>query len=223
MKDKLLAIQQEFIRCDLCDLGGQGNGIINGNWANQRDFVEVDPTIMFVIDRHDMAILSQRRSPAGAYRGIARWFLEQHGMDLEHYWCTPAVICPTAIPDPDVWPPLEYMPLPKVKQYSACRPRLHREILVVEPEVIIALGNVAVKALWPKNPPKFQTSLGELHTLQIPGSIGPRNFDVLVSHSLSDLHRNEDQHIKGGLWNQVYNHIGLAKSVANHLDALRPE
>tara|TARA_R110002126_G_scaffold29050_2_gene96452 strand:+ start:308 stop:871 length:564 start_codon:yes stop_codon:yes gene_type:complete len=178
---------------------------------------------MFVSDRHSLGALDTFKAGLGdsEYGGILLSLAEQMpDLDTESCWFTSLTLCPTALVFHGQWPPVEIMPIAKKAAMDACRARLHAEVLAVNPEVIVAFGNASVKALWPKVPPKFLTSIGELREVQIPGKLVSRTFPVMVTNSLSDLYRNGDDS-NGGVWERTYTHLAIANSVASYMRSTR--
>jgi|APSaa5957512493_1039668.scaffolds.fasta_scaffold00037_33 uracil-DNA glycosylase len=218
LSDKLWAVQRCWASCDKCGLS---------KFRSMPAYTKAEhgprkPELLFVTDRFDPAVLQTREFPTGNYEGVLRTLLSSFGHIPADYWFTPATLCPTTVPDPDDWRPLELMPVPNRAQVSACRPRLHEEIRLLCPEIIVCLGKMAVEAVFPKNPPKFVPNLGEIVEPQVSGGLSPMVVPCMVTYSLSHLYRNWDMS-EGGLWNTAFNHIQQASVIARHLREQRGE
>ena len=220
VRGTLLRIQEQYGECTECYAHQFRTGQTYGSWKNHRGG-DVGRTIMIVLDRIDLDTLYSRRVPSGDFSEILQYLLGKIGLTLADVWVTPIALCPSIPrPNPDEWPPLEVVPVVKKSAWVACRPRLHREILYLEPEVVIAMGNNVSKALWPKIHPKYHPSLGKIRDLRIPGKLGTRTVPVLITHSILELHKTRDLS-HGGLWNKAYDHFQEAHKIGTYLQKLR--
>lgn len=222
LAERMLATQQQYAKCEGCELHVVRKSPVYGSWADSRAMDTIDSTLMFVFDRQDVTVPRVHRVPAGSYKGTLRYLLSMLDTEIGKYWGTSTAFCPTADPNPNDWPPVEMLPMPKRETLVACRPRLHAEILALEPEVIVAFGKVATDALWTKNPPKFQGGKGDLHELTVRGGMTERVFPVMFTNSVSALYREED-YTNGGIWNKTYDHIATARSVGEYLRSQRAQ
>jgi len=216
LTDSLLAIQSAWGGCTRCDL--HVNRSVGATTYCKAG--PPRPDVLFVIDRTDPCLLRDRQFPSGNYAEVLRTLMGKFGETSSHYWLTPAVLCPTTVPDPSDWRPLELMATPNKQQVSSCRPRLHEEIRTLCPEVIVAFGKMAMEAVFPKNPPSWMTVLGDIVEPKIAGGMSPLVIPCMVTYSLSHLYRNWDLSA-GGLWNTVFDHVQQAALIAEYLRELR--
>lgn len=126
-------------------------------------------------------------------------------MDMSDVWLSPTVVC--GIPDGKA---------PKVKELKACRPRLEKELHIIQPYIVVALGATALKSLIPGNSVNHTEALGRVVDAKIQGDLVEYDIPVMVTYSLSYLIRNQDTS-PGGLWNRFFTHIHTAIEVADQL------
>ena len=146
--------------------------------------------------------------------------LELTGIPHSDCWFSPVVACPTQKDDPDDWRQTELMPLPKVQAMKACRSRLHQEIHLVQPEIVITCGAVAMRALWTTKPPDFTPNLGKMLDVHIVGDASKYAMPVLVIQSLSTLFR-EPADGPDRLWPKALQHLNLGKKTVEVLLEMR--
>ena len=143
------------------------------------------------------------------HRELITSFLGPFGLTLDDVWVTSTVAC--GHPEGSD---------PKISQIKACRPWLEKEIRIIQPNVIVALGNLALKALIPKQPPPISNVIGRTIDVRIMGDLIEFAYPALVTYSLGYLLRSQDTS-PGGLWNKFFNHLNRAIQVANQLEQLR--
>ena len=153
---------------------------------------------------------------SGLLRGPEREFfegiLDRSGLHIDDVWITSATACP-----------------PGRGSFAAswgakCRPRLHQELRLVEPEVIVSLGNIALGALFHKKimrepVPMITYDHGRMVTLTLVGRV-PFDVPVMVSHDLVSVLREPDPRPTGKL-SRVQEHISEAITVARAMRRLR--
>jgi uracil-DNA glycosylase len=119
---------------------------------------------------------------AGKNGGTLRMALEQAGLESVTY-LTNSVACRSCAQgfdnngEPKVWvdrrtgrqTPAILDKSPELKQREACLPRLYEEIYIVDPVVIVALGETAATTLL-KRSVKILSEAGTLHTIEVPGA-----------------------------------------------------
>ena len=161
--------------------------------------------LFFVLDKPSNVDIDNRFLMSGPHRSVFEAMIASFGLDTEDVWVSPTILCAT--PDGKD---------PKISELKACRPRLEYEIHQVQPDIIVAMGALALKSMVPKNPPKFTETLGRVVETKIQGDLVGYTVPVMVTYSLSYLIRNQDTS-PGGLWNKFFTHIGKAVNVNNEL------
>lgn len=112
---------------------------------------------------------------------------------LDDFYFTNVVMCR---------PPENRDPTPK--EIEACRVRLHEQIYIVDPSLIICAGRIATEALLGKKVSITQ-SRGDLFDIEIPGRVYPIKYPVMAVLHPSFLLRSNDFKQKGGNGAKTYN------------------
>jgi len=139
------------------------------------------------------------------------------GLSAHDLWVTPTTLCPTRGISPTDKAP-DMMPFPRTNHTRECRERLHREVHILQPKVLIACGSEALKALHTKNPPKYKEVFGTVSEVYIQGDLVPYAVPVMTTYSISHLDRvgQSDPQV----WDKFYTHLGVALDIAKQLENL---
>ena len=143
------------------------------------------------------------------HKGLIESFLQSLDLSLDDVWVTTTVACGQ-----------EDGKDPKPKQYKTCRTWLAKEIHIIQPTIIVALGNLAVKSLIPKRPPNFGEVIGRTIDVKIAGDLIEYTYPAFITYALGYLLRSQDTS-PGGLWNKFFNHLKRAFEISNKLEELR--
>jgi uracil-DNA glycosylase family 4 len=146
---------------------------------------------------------------SGPNKTVLASTLKTIGMPLNEVWVTPAALC-GAKDGKDA----------KISEVKACGARIRKEVHLIQPNILVLLGNLALKAMVPKSPPNLQGTIGRIIEIDIDGDLTQYKIPAMVTYSLNYLVRNTDTN-PGGLWNRFFTHIARAIHVANTLDELR--
>ena len=111
------------------------------------------------------------------------------------------------------WPPGDREPA--TGEVKACRPRLHEEIRLVDPVLIIALGKVAQKHLT-KDRGSIENARGKLHTVKVPGVATTIAYPVYVTYHPSHISRLGDFNSKGGKFETWYKDLSDALGLVDY-------
>ena len=114
--------------------------------------------------------------------------LDLFGIKKEEVSILPLVLCPS-------------YRSPKKKEISACRPRLHAELNILDPRFIISLGADALKGLYSSYPPSYMSSSGRMVNLDVSGYITSFNLGVFVTQGLNNLIRFNNNLEGSPMWN----------------------
>lgn len=198
--------------CTRCDLHKHRRNPMVGDGLREPE----ERRMLFVSDRFDPQELENAEVGTGPFYGLLGSIMEDLGFDLQHAWYTNAVLCPTMTPDPEDWRPIELVPLPKRPHLKACKERLHGEIRLVQPELLVVMGAASLDAVSIGNTPNFQSSLGEVIEVEVRGTLTDYTVPAIVTYSLSDLFRGQ-----GKPWKLLREHIRLGLDLATQLKEMR--
>jgi len=178
-----------------------------------------NPQVVFVLDRLHVGSMYGE----GLENSTQIWVLNKILSYLENnpvikdFWVTPVVLCPTKATNPKEKSP-DMMPLPKVNHLTACRERLHKELHILQPKVIVACGAVSLKALHIKAPPKYKEAFGVMSEVYIQGDLVPYAVPVMTTFSVNYLDRLGQS--DPGIWNKFYEHLNVSLEIADELNNL---
>jgi uracil-DNA glycosylase family 4 len=198
---RLETLAYQYSGCEKCALCTHRKRIIPGAG-------NADSNLFFVTDKFTETSRKEDAVITGPYKQLLETVLRTAGKDLSKMWVSSVVMCTH-----------REGKSPKVPEVKACRDRLLEEIHIVQPEVIVAMGTNAVKALIPRNPPAVMTSAGMVYEAGVSGDLVPYKVPVMVTYSLSFLLKNPDNS-PGGIWNRFFNHIRSALLIAGDLKSL---
>jgi uracil-DNA glycosylase family 4 len=171
--------------------------------------------IVLVLDRQTPEEIGEGHFGYGSNGDVLRELFRLLELDYSTFWITSLVACPTMPKNMIGEFGYELSPLPKKDEMLACRDRLHREIYLVDPVVVVAFGKPAFDALSLR-PTDHSGNFGIMTEVMISGRITSYPIAVMPTHSLSTLARNPDMNI-GGSWHQTFEHLQMAWNVAEEL------
>lgn len=212
ISDDLLRLREDYAACKECPLHKYRRQSIKGAGNT------TDPRVMFILDRFDPRDVSYGyvlQDPNGQ-RNVLDTILSYLGRRPEDYYYSPIVACP-----PRYIHTIEDMaPLPKTPEVVKCGERVALEVAYLQPHVVIACGQSAVKSALPKQTPQVLTSAGSMFPMMVPGQYVPYPVPVLITHSLHTLSKlpPDDQ---PELWHKTCEHISAALQVADRLHDLQ--
>lgn len=162
--------------------------------------------------------LHRGRVLQGDQRSVLDTILSFINKRVEDYYYVSPVACPTrymhTIDD--------LVPLPKGPDSASCNPRILEEIGQLQPRVVIACGQSAVKSVLPKKTPQVLMSAGSMFPMDVPGMYVPYHVPVMVTNSLHTLGVLPEVE-QAALWHATCQHIQSALDVAERLQALDGE
>lgn len=206
---RLLELYAPWRTCRACRLCDFRVRLIEG-------FGHARAPVMFVLDRLSVDDTAEARlSPDSPYLRIIWSFVTEAGKNPTDYWYTPSVACPTLRISGQEYG-LETTPLPQRGDMTACRPRLHAEVGIVEPEIIVACGPNAAKAVMQTGAPSVQYGLGGLVEAQIAGEYGAYPVPLMLVRSPHELYTHRDL-TEGGTWHTTSQFIAEAIRIAEQL------
>lgn len=177
-RKSLPVLRQEWLGCTHCDLG-QRRIDMQGSFV----FGEGTPRgIMFVGEGPGVEEEREGRPFVGRSGALLRRVLMQLG--LEEFYITNIVCCRSCVPQVDgdgqpvfrknyktkIMEPAYKDEPPTPPQYFACLPRLHEEIYLVDPIVIVGLGGKACEALRNGKSITITRDRGEAEHISVPGA-----------------------------------------------------
>ena len=213
---RLLAARQSYRDCTLCtaqrNIGSQvcvGQGRLSQAIRG--------PRLLFILDRLDPEdVINPGPYPSGGTWTILEAILEELAIPTESVWVTPAALCP----------PVSYLELaespenglvahPTDEHIKCCRQRLHLEVFLQDPDVIVCCGERAANALWMlTKPPKLALSELMLCEADVAGVFGSYVVSAVMTRSLSSLRRSLGGSTLTNPWNKLLDGVRLAWSVA---------
>ena len=173
----------------------------------------------------DVFVVLDRLSPKANYTGglmsggegaVLKGLLKAIGREAEEFWFTPVVVCPPPVPS-NSFGDAEVMPLPNTTEWRACQKRLHQEIYLTEPKVLVACGATALKSLFTKTAPPITSVRGRVTEAEVQGRLIPYKLPLMTTHSMHELHRNRNDR---ALWDRIMEHFKIAIDVAEGLRAI---
>lgn len=211
---ELQALLQKWRKCKRCPL-------------HRHRKIPVEPVgyadegvgLLFVIDR--LPLSTMYGDPLDESNHL--WILErllshlEDGPCISELWVTPTALCPTRSPVPGERAP-DMMPLPRTNHIRECRERLHREIHILQPKVVVACGSEALKALHVKNPPKYKQVFGTISEVYVQGDLVPYPVPLMTTYALTTLDRSGQSDPQ--IWNNIYAHLTTALRISKELTSL---
>lgn len=171
-----------------------------------------DPDVVIVVDRTSVQTALVGNIFAGLEGSILNSFIRMSEADPNRLWVTTCVSCPTEISIPGKRPK-EVFQAPKKVAIDACRARLHEELRILEPNMLIAMGPSAVAAL--RGQETFTQSLGRVVEANISGEIVDYKLPMMVVDSVMTLLRSAQN--PGKIWNKNIASIRLAMDISKDL------
>lgn len=209
---ELRRIQKVMSACERCALHVNRNRVCLGGRGLSSP---ADHRIVLVVDRQTPEEISEGHFGYGSNDDVLRQLFQLLELDHSTFWLTSPVVCPTMPKNMIGEFGFELCPLPKKDEVLACRDRLHREIYLVDPMVVVAFGKLAFDALSLR-PTDHSGNFGIMTDVLIGGRLAPYPVAVMPTHSLSALARNPDMSIGGG-WHQTFEHLQMVWNVVEEL------
>ena len=201
--------------CEDCDLHKTRGRLVHGGGS-------ADASVLVVLDRLSPKSNLTGGLLSGGEGAVLRGLVKTIGPRLDipikadYFWFTPVVVCPPPTPT-NSFGDSEVLPLAKTCEWRACQKRLHQEIYIVEPKVIIACGATALKSLFVKTAPPITSVRGRMSEAEVQGMLVPYKLPLMTTHSMHELHRNRND---AALWSRILEHFTVAVNVAERLKAL---
>lgn len=214
-RPELVALYGKYRNCRDCDLHAFRRRTIEGI-GNDRAHV------VFVLDRLSVQDIHARElTSKSPYLQILWGLITNLGYDPAKFWYTAPTACPTVSltgQERDV----ETSPLAKPAELKACRPRLHAELGIVEPEVIVACGATAARGVFLRGAPSMQYDLGRVVEAIVVGEYGNYPIPAMVVHSMHALYANDDMS-DGGPWHLTHKALAVAMQLGDTLGKQRSD
>ena len=201
MSNKQLEIEklyQAYRKCDLCELHKfKKKSLVSGRG-------NLDTDVVFVLDRVPATDWNNRRVITDSEE---RFFLNKIFSDLDKnisdYYFTSSVLCPT-----------KNMKAPVQGPYTKCNPRLIKEISIIQPKIIVAMGTPSIRSLIDKKDhPSLKYHAGLIFQTKIPGKVTEYEMPVMLTYSATGLLREPDWGADGS-WEGFRDHVAVAIHLA---------
>lgn len=191
--------------CTLCSLHRNRKVPIEGVGS-------LNPDIVLVVDRTSVQSSLNGNLFAGREGSVLNYLIRWSGLNPDKLYVTPSVACPTESPVPQRRPK-EIFAAPKKASVKACRKRLHEEIRILDPNIIVAMGPTAIDALRGSN--NFTQSKGRVVEGNIMGGETDYKLPVMVLDSVMTLLRTAQN--PGKIWNKNLAYIRWADAINKQL------
>jgi len=209
LEEKIDAVLFEYRGCSACPLHKNRKVMISGRG-------KIHTKIVAVVDRvSPRAAVTGNPLDGGEGKFLSSLF-KRSGIDPSYVWVTPVVSCPSASLSPRTRGRIEMLPAPKTGEISACQERLHAEINIIEPHVILAFGSAAMKGVTTR-PTSLSDARGRVTEAFIQGNLVEYPVPMMVLPSINQLFRNPSQNV-GGMWNKTIGNIRDALDVAKQFN-----
>lgn len=205
-QSKLEGIQFECSRCTGCKLHLNRKISISG-------VGHADANIVMVVDRTSVQTAVNGNLFAGREGSILNHLIRLSELDTSKLWVTPCVACPTEKSVPGARPK-EVFGAPKPASIRGCIPRLHKEISVIDPNMIVAMGPSSVAAL--RGDYTFTASKGRVVEASIIGEVVDYRLPMMVVDGVMTLLRSAQN--PGKIWNKNLADIRLAEQISKQLN-----
>lgn len=209
ISSRVWEIHAKYASCKACPLYRNRRGSIRGSG-------NTSAPVLFVLDRLDPAEVGGQ-FPGHEHRLVLESLLAYAGREVREFYITPVTGCPTR-------PPMELqraeiVPLAKNPEVVKCGERVAAEIQVIQPRVVVACGQAAVRSLIPIRAPNVQTSAGMLVEAYVRGMHVDYPVPVMLTNSLQDLAKTDPQD-PASPWDQTCQHILTALDLADQLNGM---
>jgi len=215
-KDEIKSFLHTYNTCEECKLHKFRKTLITGKGcATAQAVILLDRVSVQAAQTGDIMAGGEGKVLQHVLRFVSEYYPV---IKSKFFWVTPVVICPTQSLGRSK---AEMLPAPATKEQSACSSRLFGEIHRIQPEIIIACGSAAFKALKPEQG-SYEGSLGRVIEGHIDGDSGSYPIPTMITYSMNQLFRDPTQNV-GGMWNKTISHFKLAVEIAQTLTDLRSD
>lgn len=198
---KLVSLFSDYINCQRCDLYEHRGMMVFGDG-------NPNPDIVILVDRLNEFSLSSGDVLGGPTKVFMERMLTNAGIDPESVWIMASVLCLHE----------DVKKKPKVGEIAGCKPRVEAELHILRPRVVVALGSLAIKALYGNKSMPIKDNHGKVLEAHIAGDLVPYTVPVIVTYSLAELLMKPEQGA-GGTWYRFMDSLKLAKQLVDDLTA----
>jgi uracil-DNA glycosylase family 4 len=214
LEEKIDELLFDHRDCTLCPLHKHRKVLIRGQG-------KLHTKIVAVVDRvSPRAAVTGNPLDGGEGKFLAS-VLKKAGIDPSYVWVTPVVSCPSSSLAPRPRGRIDMLSAPKPGELAACRSRLHAEINIIEPHIILAFGSAAMKGVTLR-PTSVVEARGRVTEAYIQGNLVEYAVPMMVLPSVNQLYRDPSQNV-GGMWNKTIGNIKDALDVASKFNVLKED
>ena len=210
--DRLESLRFRCARCTSCNLHRNRKTSIDGVGGSEK------PEVLIVVDRTSVKTSTSGNIFDGREGSIMNNLIRLSKIDPSRLWVSPAVSCPVEKSVPGVRGK-EIFGAPKAAAVKACRWRLHEEIRILNPYMLVAMGPSSVDALRIKG--TFTGTQGRVVEAQIEGEVNDYMLPTMVIDSVMTLLRTAQNPRK--IWNKNISSLRLAAQISKQLKELSDE
>lgn len=175
-----------------------------------------NPDIVMVVDRTSVQSSINGNLFAGKEGSVLNYFIRYSELVPDYLYVTPAVSCPTESSAPKARPK-EIYAAPKLANVKSCIPVLHKEISILDPNLVIAMGPTAVSAL--RGSETFTQSLGRVVEANIEGVQNNYKLPMMVLDSVVTLLRSAQN--PGKIWNKNLAYVRWASTINQQIRSMK--
>ncbi len=208
-RDDLKSFLHTFQDCKECALHKNRKTLITGKGS-------VNASVVILLDRVSAQAASGGNIMDGGegktLQQVLKFVAKDYPVIRDSFlWVTPVTVCPTKRVGK-----LEMLPPPSAREHAACSARLFGEMHTIQPEIVIACGASAYKALNPTRGTPHADNIGRVVEGHIVGDIGTYPVPMMVTFPMNQLFRNPTQTVDG-IWNKTISHFKQAINIAQIL------
>ena len=171
-----------------------------------------NPDIVMVVDRTSVTTAVNGNIFAGSEGSILNNLIRLSELDVSKLWVTPCVSCPTERAQPGKRRQ-ELFSAPKKRAVDSCRPRLHEELHILDPVMLISMGPTSFQALRGKG--NFTQNMGRVVEANLIGEHIDYKVPMMVIDGVMTLLRSAQNPTK--IWNKNLAYMRLAETISKDL------
>jgi uracil-DNA glycosylase family 4 len=207
--DRLKVVKTEYIDCRKCGLCNYREKMVWG-------YGNPESKVMIVVDGPNKFDDHYGIPVAGPASEILNTMLNQVKSSREEVWITPVTLCRALADDGEER-------VPTKEEMLACQKRLHAEITIIDPNIIIILGEIPMRALVKGQKPKIGKSCGKLLPIEVPvgEDLPPATYRGMILFSPEQLMKMDAAWTSNGIARKCTDHLRDAFHISDFIEDLR--
>lgn len=172
--------------------------------------------ILLVVDRTSVRTSVDGNIFSGNEGSILNNLIRLSKIDVNTLWVSTCVACPTEKAVPGMRQK-EIFSAPKKRAIDACRDRLHEEVHIIDPSILISMGPSSFQALRGKG--NFTQNLGRVVEANLIGRRTDYKVPMMVIDGVMTLLRSAQNPDK--IWNKNLAYMRLAETISQQLRSVK--